>query len=64
MFLCFSMHFLLAVINVNILVALAKEYCKVTFAFDASNEDELSLKEGDIIHILSKVNLTWKNAIK
>ncbi|XP_028996935.1 CD2-associated protein [Betta splendens] len=32
----------------------AKEYCKVTFAFDASNEDELSLKEGDIIHILSK----------
>ncbi|KAF7662480.1 hypothetical protein LDENG_00235050 [Lucifuga dentata] len=32
----------------------AKEYCKVTFAFEATNEDELSLKEGDIIHILSK----------
>ncbi|XP_073349135.1 CD2-associated protein [Pagrus major] len=32
----------------------AKEYCKVTFAFEASNEDELTLKEGDIIHILSK----------
>ncbi|XP_019947312.2 CD2-associated protein isoform X1 [Paralichthys olivaceus] len=32
----------------------AKEYCKVTFAFEASNEDELSLKEGDLIHILSK----------
>lgn len=32
----------------------AKEYCKVTFAFEATNEDELSLKEGDIILILSK----------
>ncbi|XP_076612788.1 CD2-associated protein [Chaetodon auriga] len=32
----------------------AKEYCKVTFAFEATNEDELTLKEGDIIHILSK----------
>uniref|UniRef100_A0A671TZU7 Osteoclast-stimulating factor 1 n=1 Tax=Sparus aurata TaxID=8175 RepID=A0A671TZU7_SPAAU len=32
----------------------AKEYCKVTFAFEASNEDELTLKDGDIIHILSK----------
>ncbi|XP_024909442.1 CD2-associated protein [Cynoglossus semilaevis] len=32
----------------------AKEYCKVLFPFEASNEDELSLKEGDIIHVLSK----------
>ncbi|XP_039637824.1 CD2-associated protein isoform X2 [Perca fluviatilis] len=32
----------------------AKEYCKVTFAFEATNEDELTIKEGDIIHILSK----------
>lgn len=32
----------------------AKEYCKVTFGFEATNEDELSIKEGDIIHILSK----------
>ncbi|KAK2856573.1 hypothetical protein Q5P01_005308 [Channa striata] len=32
----------------------AKEYCKVTFAFEATNEDELRLKEGDVIHILSK----------
>ncbi|GAA6218610.1 CD2-associated protein isoform X3 [Lates japonicus] len=32
----------------------AKEYCKVTFSFEATNEDELSLKEGDLIHILSK----------
>ncbi|XP_029902972.1 CD2-associated protein [Myripristis murdjan] len=32
----------------------AKEYCKVTFGFEATNEDELSLKEGEIIHILSK----------
>ncbi|KAM8831400.1 CD2-associated protein isoform 3-T3 [Spinachia spinachia] len=32
----------------------AKEYCKVTFAFEATNEDELTIKEGDVIHILSK----------
>ncbi|XP_047193941.1 CD2-associated protein isoform X3 [Hippoglossus stenolepis] len=32
----------------------AKEYCKVTYAFEATNEDELSLKEGDVIHVLSK----------
>ncbi|KAM9703731.1 CD2-associated protein isoform 2-T2 [Menidia menidia] len=32
----------------------AKEYCKVTFCYDATNEDELSLKEGDIVHLLSK----------
>ncbi|XP_042359484.1 CD2-associated protein isoform X2 [Plectropomus leopardus] len=32
----------------------AKEYCKVIFAFDATNEDELTIKEGDIIYILSK----------
>ncbi|CAG5950301.1 unnamed protein product [Menidia menidia] len=27
---------------------------KVTFCYDATNEDELSLKEGDIVHLLSK----------
>ncbi|XP_037305214.2 CD2-associated protein isoform X2 [Pungitius pungitius] len=32
----------------------AKEYCKVTFAFEGTNEDELTIKEGDVIHILSK----------
>ncbi|XP_015206248.1 CD2-associated protein isoform X1 [Lepisosteus oculatus] len=31
-----------------------KEYCKVLFPFDSTNEDELSLKEGDIILILNK----------
>lgn len=39
----------------NLVISSAKEYCKVTFAFEATNEDELSLKEGEIIHILSKV---------
>lgn len=34
--------------------AKAKDFCKVTFAFEATNEDELTLKEGEIIHILSK----------
>uniref|UniRef100_A0A673BMU8 Osteoclast-stimulating factor 1 n=1 Tax=Sphaeramia orbicularis TaxID=375764 RepID=A0A673BMU8_9TELE len=31
-----------------------QHYCKVTFAFEATNEDELTLKEGETIHILSK----------
>uniref|UniRef100_A0A4W5JI55 Osteoclast-stimulating factor 1 n=1 Tax=Hucho hucho TaxID=62062 RepID=A0A4W5JI55_9TELE len=34
--------------------AKVKEYCKATFAFEATNEDELILKEGDVIQILSK----------
>ncbi|XP_040919901.1 CD2-associated protein isoform X1 [Toxotes jaculatrix] len=38
----------------NVSASSAKECCRVTFAFEATNEDELSLKEGDIIHILSK----------
>uniref|UniRef100_UPI0037E7ADD3 CD2-associated protein isoform X1 n=1 Tax=Semicossyphus pulcher TaxID=241346 RepID=UPI0037E7ADD3 len=32
----------------------SKEYCRVTFTFEATNEDELTIKDGDIIHILSK----------
>ncbi|XP_049612072.1 CD2-associated protein [Syngnathus scovelli] len=32
----------------------AKEFCKVTFAFEATNEDELTLHEDDIIYIISK----------
>ncbi|XP_013887902.1 CD2-associated protein [Austrofundulus limnaeus] len=35
-------------------VSSVKEYCKVTFAYEAKNEDELSLKEGEIVRILSK----------
>ncbi|KAM6964939.1 CD2-associated protein [Aplochiton taeniatus] len=31
-----------------------KEYCKATFAFDSTNEDELTFKEGDVIQVLSK----------
>lgn len=34
-----------------------KEYCKVTFTYEATNQDELDLKEGDIVHLLSKVRL-------
>uniref|UniRef100_A0A8C9T6T7 Osteoclast-stimulating factor 1 n=1 Tax=Scleropages formosus TaxID=113540 RepID=A0A8C9T6T7_SCLFO len=34
--------------------AKVKEYCKVVFPFEATNDDELNLKEGDIIHILGK----------
>ncbi|XP_051954277.1 CD2-associated protein-like isoform X1 [Xyrauchen texanus] len=31
-----------------------KDYCKATFPYDATNQDELDLKEGDIIHVMSK----------
>ncbi|KAI2652124.1 CD2-associated protein [Labeo rohita] len=31
-----------------------KEYCKAIFTYEATNQDELDLKEGDIIHVLSK----------
>ncbi|XP_064196339.1 CD2-associated protein-like isoform X2 [Anguilla rostrata] len=34
--------------------AKVKEYCKAIYPFDASNEDELTLKEGDIICVLNK----------
>lgn len=33
-----------------------KEYCKATFAFESTNEDELTLQDGDVIQILSKVS--------
>uniref|UniRef100_A0A3B4BPM4 Osteoclast-stimulating factor 1 n=1 Tax=Pygocentrus nattereri TaxID=42514 RepID=A0A3B4BPM4_PYGNA len=32
----------------------SKELCKVLFPYDAQNEDELSIKEGDIITIVNK----------
>nr|XP_015196752.1 PREDICTED: SH3 domain-containing kinase-binding protein 1-like [Lepisosteus oculatus] len=34
--------------------AKAKEYCKVIFPYEAQNEDELTIKEGDIVAIVSK----------
>ncbi|XP_028652643.1 CD2-associated protein isoform X1 [Erpetoichthys calabaricus] len=43
-----------------------KEYCKACFTYEGTNEDELSLKEGDIIRILSKVTGEpgwWKGEI-
>lgn len=44
------------------IISSAKEYCKVTFAFEATNEDELTLKEGDIIHVLSKVQYIFTDS--
>lgn len=41
--------------NFTVFSSSAKEFCKVTFAFEATNEDELSLREGEIVHVLSKV---------
>uniref|UniRef100_A0A8C4NI29 Osteoclast-stimulating factor 1 n=1 Tax=Dicentrarchus labrax TaxID=13489 RepID=A0A8C4NI29_DICLA len=41
----------------------AKEYCKVTFMFEATNEDELTIKEGDVLHVLSKT-MQFQNASK
>uniref|UniRef100_A0A3Q2XZV5 Osteoclast-stimulating factor 1 n=1 Tax=Hippocampus comes TaxID=109280 RepID=A0A3Q2XZV5_HIPCM len=32
----------------------AKDFCRVTFALEATNEDELTLREDDIISIISK----------
>lgn len=32
----------------------AKEYCRTLFAYEGANEDELSFKEGEIIHLISK----------
>ncbi|KAG1944051.1 SH3 domain-containing kinase-binding protein 1 isoform X3 [Pimephales promelas] len=34
--------------------AKAKEFCKVIFPYEAQNEDELSIKEGDIVAIVNK----------
>uniref|UniRef100_A0A8B9RHG1 Osteoclast-stimulating factor 1 n=1 Tax=Astyanax mexicanus TaxID=7994 RepID=A0A8B9RHG1_ASTMX len=34
--------------------ARAKEFCKVLFPYDAQNEDELSIKEGEIVTIINK----------
>ncbi|MCJ8745898.1 hypothetical protein PDJAM_G00135730 [Pangasius djambal] len=34
--------------------AKVKEFCKVLFPYDAQNGDELSIKEGDIVTIISK----------
>ncbi|XP_012682795.1 CD2-associated protein [Clupea harengus] len=31
-----------------------KEYCKASYAYDATNQDELDIKEGDIVEILTK----------
>ncbi|XP_074839465.1 SH3 domain-containing kinase-binding protein 1 isoform X4 [Carettochelys insculpta] len=31
-----------------------KEYCKVIFPYEAQNEDELTIKEGDIVILISK----------
>ncbi|XP_038162041.1 CD2-associated protein isoform X2 [Cyprinodon tularosa] len=35
-------------------VSTAKESCKVKFPYEGKNDDELSLKEGEIVNILSK----------
>uniref|UniRef100_A0A3Q4H1D1 Osteoclast-stimulating factor 1 n=1 Tax=Neolamprologus brichardi TaxID=32507 RepID=A0A3Q4H1D1_NEOBR len=41
-----------SIIEANVLVSTAKEYCKVAYAYKATNEDELTLNEGDIVHVL------------
>lgn len=34
-----------------------KEYCKAVYNYEATNQDELDIKEGEIVHLLSKVSL-------
>ncbi|XP_061483244.1 SH3 domain-containing kinase-binding protein 1 isoform X2 [Rhineura floridana] len=38
-----------------------KEYCKVIFSYEAQNEDELTIKEGDIVTLVNKdcVDTGW-----
>lgn len=36
-----------------------KEYCKVIFPYEAQNDDELTIKEGDIVMLLSKVKVPF-----
>ncbi|KYO30203.1 SH3 domain-containing kinase-binding protein 1 isoform B [Alligator mississippiensis] len=38
-----------------------KEYCKVIFPYEAQNDDELTIKEGDIVMLLSKdcIDVGW-----
>lgn len=46
---------------------IVREMCKVLFPYESSNDDELDLKEGDIIAILSKElpdKGWWKGEIK
>lgn len=33
-----------------------KDYCKVIFPYEAQNDDELTIKEGDIVTLINKVN--------
>ncbi|XP_023383458.1 CD2-associated protein [Pteropus vampyrus] len=52
-----STYFKAVVPDVNILelqINLAKEYCRTLFAYEGTNEDELTFKEGEIIHLISK----------
>jgi len=42
-------------ITLNILLS-AKEYCKVIFPYEAQNDDELTIREGDVVTLISKVN--------
>lgn len=32
-----------------------KEYCKVIFPYEAQNDDELTIREGDVVTLISKV---------
>ncbi|XP_043918674.1 CD2-associated protein isoform X2 [Protopterus annectens] len=35
-------------------ISKSKEYCKAVYSYEATNDDELSLKDGDIVLVLSK----------
>uniref|UniRef100_A0A8B9F3T8 SH3 domain containing kinase binding protein 1 n=1 Tax=Amazona collaria TaxID=241587 RepID=A0A8B9F3T8_9PSIT len=40
---------------------LSKEYCKVIFPYEAQNDDELTIREGDVVTLISKdcVDVGW-----
>lgn len=37
----------------------AKEYCKVIFPYEAQNDDELTIREGDVVTLISKVKVIF-----
>nr|2K9G_A Chain A, SH3 domain-containing kinase-binding protein 1 [Homo sapiens] len=39
----------------------SKDYCKVIFPYEAQNDDELTIKEGDIVTLINKdcIDVGW-----
>uniref|UniRef100_A0A8C2U6A4 SH3 domain containing kinase binding protein 1 n=1 Tax=Coturnix japonica TaxID=93934 RepID=A0A8C2U6A4_COTJA len=42
-------------------ISISKEYCKVIFPYEAQNDDELTIREGDVVTLISKdcIDVGW-----